>query len=194
MPDRRALLAGAGALFGTSLAAPLARALAADAVPAGVGMVDAPRGFSASRPVFSADTRALLAAVCERIMPTTDTPGAGAAGVPAFIEMMMADWYSQGDRMDFLAGLIALDDFARGQNGAGFATLTPDHQDAVLTAAMNQMMPGLPAGFFDHCRQLVILGYYTSEIGCKQERIYLPVPGRYDGAYLYASAGRIFSS
>lgn len=191
MPDRRDLLAGAGALFGTSLAAPLAKALAAEGP---VRMIDAPRGFSASSAVFSGEIRALLAAVSDRILPATDTPGAVAAGVPAFIEMMMADWYSQGDRLDFLAGLIALDDFARRQNGQPFAALAPERQDAVLTAAMNQMMAGLPVGFFTHCRQLVLLGYYTSEIGCKQERIYLPVPGRYDGAYLYSSAGRIFSS
>jgi hypothetical protein len=41
---------------------------------------------------------------------------------------------------------------------------------------------------------MVILGYYSSEIGCKQERVYLPVPGRYDGAYPYAEVRRIFSS
>ena len=55
-------------------------------------------------------------------------------------------------------------------------------------------MPGLARTFFEHCRQMVILGYYSSEIGCKQERIYLPVPGRYDGAYPYAEVRRVFSS
>lgn len=187
MPDRRDLLAGAGAFFGASLAAPLARALAAE-------MIDSPRGFTATHAVFDADTRALVSAISDRIIPATDTPGAVAAGVPAFIEMMMADWYSQGDRLDFLAGLIALDGFARQQNGQHFAALAPDRQDAVLTTAMHQMMPGLPAGFFEHCRQMVLLGYYTSEIGCKQERVYLPVPGHYDGAYPADKTGRIFSS
>ena len=32
----------------------------------------------------------------------------------------------------------------------------------------------------------------TSEIGARQERIYLPVPGRYDGHYPYP--GKVFSS
>jgi hypothetical protein len=74
-----------------------------------------------------------------------------------------------------------------------FASLPSDRQDSVLDAAMHQMMPGLAVGFFDQCRQLVLLGYYSSEIGCKQERIYLPLPGHYDGAYPIAKAGRIFS-
>jgi hypothetical protein len=185
MPDRRDLLAGAGAFFGAALAPPLARALAAESPPP---------GFAASQAVLRNDQRALVTAICDRIVPATDTPGAVAAGVPAFIEMMLADWYSAGDRLNFLAGLAALDDFSGKQDGTPFAARPPDQQDDLLTTAMHQMMPGLAAGFFDHCRQLVLLGYYTSEIGCKQERIYLPVPGRYDGAYLYAKAGRIFSS
>ena len=52
----------------------------------------------------------------------------------------------------------------------------------------------LPRTFFEHCRQLVVLGYYTSEIGCKQERVYVPVPGHYDGKYPYADVRRVFSS
>jgi hypothetical protein len=186
MPDRRDLLAGAGLFFGASLAPPLAKALAAEAstLP----------GFTASHAVFNDGQRALVAAISDRIIPATDTPGAVAAGVPAFIEMMLADWYSAGDRTDFLAGLAVLDAFAARGHGKAFVALTPEQQDSVLTAAMHEMMPGLAAGFFNQCRQLVILGYYSSEIGCKQERSYLPVPGRYDGAYPVAKAGRIFSS
>lgn len=186
MPDRRDLLAGAGLFFGASLSPPLARALAAEAA--------SPAGFTASQTIFNDAQRALVTAICDRIIPATDTPGAVAAGVPAFMEMMLADWYSPGDRMDFLAGLAAIDGFAGKQGGKVFAALPPPQQDAALTAAMHEMMPGLASGFFNQCRQMVMLGYYTSEIGCKQERAYLPVPGRYDGAYPYAQTGRIFSS
>src|SRR6185437_15135717 len=86
--DRRDLLTGVAALFGAELVAPLARAMAAEAIVTPV----AP-GFAASHTVFTADQRSLVAAISERIMPTTDTPGAIAAGVPQFIEMMIADWY-----------------------------------------------------------------------------------------------------
>lgn len=187
MPNRRDLLAGAGLFFGANLAPPLARALAAEAAPP-------PAGFTASHAVFSDSQRALVSAICDRIIPATDTPGAVAAGVPAFMEMMLADWYSDGDRMDFMNGLAAVDSFAAKQGGKTFVSLPPDRQDAILTAAMHEMMPGLAAGHFNQCRQMVILGYYSSEIGCKQERVYLPVPGRYDGAYPYAQVNRVFSS
>src|SRR5690348_9547353 len=98
--DRRDLLAGASALFGVELVAPLARALAAEQTAA-----DAQRGFMVTHTAFTADQRSLVAAISERIIPATDTPGAIAAGVPAFIEMMIADWYETTDRNDFFNGL-----------------------------------------------------------------------------------------
>jgi gluconate 2-dehydrogenase gamma chain len=184
--SRRELMAGAMALFGSALAAPLARAATAAAT--------APDGFTASHAAFTAEQRALVAALSERIIPTTDTPGAIAAGVPGFIEMMLADWYEPTDRNDFMAGLGVVDGYARVRYAKVFAALTPDAQDAILTTAMENAVPGLSARFFEQCRQMVILGYYSSEIGCTQERAYLPVPSRYDGAYPYAEVRRIFSS
>jgi hypothetical protein len=180
--DRRDLLTGATALFGTSLVAPLAKA--AEMAP----------GFAASHAAFTSEQRMLVAAISERIVPTTDTPGAIAADVPAFIEMMLADWYETTDRNDFMEGLGLVEGYARVQYGKPCASLTPEQLDVVLTLAMQGRIPALSRSFFEHCRQLVILGYYTSEIGCKQERVYVPVPGHYDGKYPYADVRRVFSS
>src|SRR3546814_2340406 len=66
------------------------------------------------------------------------------------------------------------------------AKATPEQQDALLTAAMNGEIPN-GASFFEKFRQLVLTGYFTSEIGMAQEREYLPVPGEYHGDYLYRS-------
>ena len=187
--DRRDLLAGAGALLGVELVAPLAKALAAETSPAEM----AP-GFTASHTAFTSDQRSLVAAISERIIPTTDTPGAIAAGVPGFIEMMLADWYEPTDRNEFMDGLGILEGNARVQFNRPFVEIAPEEQDLVLTQAMTRRISGLSANFFEHCRQLTIMGYYTSEIGCKQERVYLPVPVRYDGKYPYAQVRRVFSS
>jgi len=182
--DRRDLLAGTAALFGAELVAPLAKALAAEM----------PAGFSPSHAALTVDQRILVSAISERIIPTTDTPGANAAGVPAFIEMMLADWYEPTDRNEFMNGLGVLEGYARIQYGTAFASAAPEEQDLVLTQAMTGKISGLAGNFFEHCRQLTIMGYYTSEIGCKQERVYVPVPGRYDGKYPYAQVKRVFSS
>ena len=182
--DRRDLLAGTAALFGAELVAPLAKALAAEM----------PAGFSPSHAALTSDQRTLVAAISERIIPTTETPGAIAAGVPAFIEMMLADWYEPTDRNEFMAGLGVLEGHSRVQFERPFAAIALEEQDLVLTQAMMGKISGLSTNFFEHCRQLTIMGYYTSEIGCKQERVYLPVPGRYDGKYPYAQVRRVFSS
>jgi len=179
--DRRDLLAAGIALLGAELVTPLARALAAEAVP----------GFSASQAQFTPEQRAQVAAISERIIPTTDTPGAISAGVPAFIEMMLADWYSPQERDDFLNGLGVVEGRAWIQYEKTFPALTPQEQDEILTIAMQEHLGG---DFFNHCKQMTILGYYTSEIGCKQERVYVPVPGHYDGRYPYAQVRRVFSS
>jgi len=181
--DRRGLLAQAGMILVGEITAPLARALAAEAT----------LGFSATEAQFTPDQRALVSAISERIIPTTDTPGALAAGVPAFIEMMLADSYAPGDRDDFMHGLGMIEGYARIQHEKAFIAISSDEQDQILSLAMQGGIPQLAREFFAHCRQLVVLGYYTSEIGCTQERVYLPVPGHYDGKYPYADVRRVFS-
>ena len=70
---------------------------------------------------------------------------------------------------------------------------TPAQQDALLTLAMENKLPG-GADFFDKFRQLVLTGYFTSEVGITQEREYLPVPGHYDGAFPYSNINKVYSS
>lgn len=183
--DRRDALAGMVAMFGASLFAPIARAATGDVTPISVGAPTAA--------VFTPPQRALMTALSERVMPTTDTPGAIAAGVPEFIEKMLADWALPDDRKPILAGLDAIEARSQADYKVAGAQATPEQQDALLTLAMENQLPG-GAEFFDKFRQLVLTGYFTSEIGITKERKYLPVPGRYDGAYPYSEVNRVFSS
>ena len=183
--DRRDTLAGMAAMFGATLFAPIARAAAAGVTP----RADDPP----SAPVFTEDQRALVTALSERVMPTTDTPGAIAAGVPAFIEKMLADWGTADDRKPILGGLDAIEARSQTDYKLAAAKASPEQQDALLTLAMEDKLPG-GKDFFEKFRQLVITGYFTSEIGITQEREYLPVPGRYDGAFPYSQVNKVYSS
>lgn len=183
--DRRDALAGIVAMFGASLFAPIARAAVGDVTPISVG--------APTTPVFTGPQRALMTALSERVMPTTDTPGAIAAGVPEFIEKLLADWALPDERTPIVAGLDAIEARSQADYKVAAAAATPEQQDALLTLAMEDKLPG-GAEFFQKFRQLVITGYFTSEIGITKERKYLPVPGRYDGAYLYSNVNRVFSS
>lgn len=184
MIDRRDALAGIAAMFGSALFAPIARA-AGQAKP----ITDDPP----SAPVFTDDQRALVSALSERVIPTTDTPGAIAAGVPAYIEKLLADWAKPEDREPILAGLDTIEARSQADYKIAAAKASPEQQDALLTLAMENKLPG-GGDFFGKFRQLVITGYFTSEIGITQEREYLPVPGRYDGAFPYSQVNKVYSS
>lgn len=187
MIDRRGALAGIAAMFGAQLFAPIARAAAAGIVP------DAIDDGPPSAPVFSATQRATMTALADRVIPTTDTPGAIAAGVPAFIEKLLADWAHPQDRVPILAGLDAIEARCQREHGTATASSTAAQRDTLLTLAMADGLPG-GAAFFEMFRQLVIAGYYTSEIGMTQEREYLPVPASYDGAFPYAKVNKVYSA
>ena len=188
MINRRTALAGVVGMFGASVFAPIARAAAQAAKKGGIPVIsDGPPSVM----VFTPGQRALMTVLSERIVPTTDTPGAIAAGVPAFIEKMLADWAKPEDRVPIVAGLDAIEARSLQDYKVSAAKATPAQQDALLTLAMNQQLPAAK-DFFEAFRQLVITGYYTSEIGMTQEREYLPVPGEYNGEFLYSQVNKVY--
>lgn len=192
--DRRTALAGMVAVFGASAFPPLARAAGLQELPKVAGVAPSAQiNTGKPAPVFTAAQRALVSALSERVVPTTDTPGAIAAGVPEYIEHMLGDWAIDDDRALILSGLAAIDARSMRDYRRPAVQATPAQQDALLTLAMNGGL-GSDDSFFKAFRQLVVTGYYTSEIGITEERHHLPVPGDYDGAYPYAKVGRIFSA
>jgi gluconate 2-dehydrogenase gamma chain len=189
--DRRNALAGVAAMFGAQLFAPIARAAGIGEAPGRATRPVVSEGPPSVR-VFTPVQRAAMVALSDRVIPTTDTPGAIAAGVPDYIEKLLADWALPVDRQPIVAGLDALEARSMADYKVGTARATPAQQDALLTLAMEDKVPG-GADFFSKFRQLVITGYYTSEIGMTQEREYLPVPGEYDGAFLYSKVNKVYS-
>jgi hypothetical protein len=185
--DRRTALASVVGMFGATLFAPIARA-------AGLTQASNLPVISEGPPsvaVFTPVQRALMTALSERVIPTTDTPGAIAAGVPAYIEKLLADWAKPADRVPILAGLDAIEARSVQDYKVSAVQATPEQQDALLTLAMNDQLPS-GGHFFRAFRQLVITGYYTSEIGMTQEREYLPVPGEYNGEFLYSQVNKVY--
>lgn len=189
MINRRTALAGVVGIFGAQLFAPLARA-AGIAPRADMPVIS--QGPPSTQ-VFTPAQRAAMSALSDRIIPTTDTPGAIAAGVPDYIEKLLADWALPADRVPILTGLDAIEARSMRDYGVPTAAATAAQQDALLTLVMNRQLPEA-GNFFEPFRQLVIAGYYTSEIGMTQEREYLPVPGEYNGAFPYSQVNKVYSA
>lgn len=162
------------------------------------------------RKLFSAVQRANVRLITELIIPKTDTPGAIEAGVPEFVETMVADWYTQTERQIFLDGLDGLDAASTSSRGRSFAASTVAEQTAALEAlerdardyrsppptqsALYGSVVDEQTPFFNKLKELTVLGYYTSELGATQELRYNPVPGHFDGNVPFASIGRQWSS
>ncbi|MFZ5496056.1 MAG: gluconate 2-dehydrogenase subunit 3 family protein [Verrucomicrobiota bacterium] len=136
---------------------------------------------------FTPADLALLDEIGETIIPATDTPGAKAAGVGAFMAMMVTDCYDDAHHAAFRAGLDRL-------RAEGFLAAAPAERTARLNAldAEQKKHPGNPAHYFRMMKQLTILGYFTSEIGAAQTLIYEEVPGRFDGNLAYRQGERYF--
>ncbi|MES2276732.1 MAG: gluconate 2-dehydrogenase subunit 3 family protein [Bacteroidota bacterium] len=156
---------------------------------------------------FSADQQAMITEIADMIIPTTDTPGAKAAGVGPFITMMMSECYPDKAQKVFMDGLADVDTRAKALFSKGFMDLSTDQRSAVLKAIAEKTAalkaedkkkdeadkPKEVAGtrgakkkgksyFFQIIRELTLLGYFTSEIGATKALVYLPVPGKYEGS------------
>lgn len=147
---------------------------------------DAPVPFDAPA-LFDAAAIALLDEIAETILPATDTPGAKAAGVGAFMAVMVTDTYAAGEQNIFQAGLATLDTRCRESFGRGFLAANADERLRLLEALdaeqfdyMGQKAGSAPAHFFRMMKELALLGYFTSEIGYTKAMRYLETPGRYD--------------
>src|SRR5438046_9428029 len=68
---------------------------------------------------------ALVAAIADMILPRTDTPSATDVGVPAFVDVVVTENYSDAEHATFLAGLDAIDAQAKTGGGASFVDLAP---------------------------------------------------------------------
>lgn len=169
------------------------RLLVTTAVPALAGLSPARLGAvgrSAHRTgralqALDAHQSATLLAIAEHIIPATDTPGARAARVDAFADVILAERYDDRERARFLAGLADVDARARAATGRPFLEATAEQQVAILTALDGAALAARardPSGqpFFREMKWLTLYGYYTSEIGVTEELRQSVVSGRYD--------------
>lgn len=188
--SRRDLLRRACYVAGYSVSAPMALQILE-------GCDTRPHGQSSSPVVLTAAQRGLVVAVAETIIPRSDTPGANDVGVPHFIDLMLRDVYTQSDRERFLRGLDEVDALSMRTYSRSFLQLAAPEKIAILqnmqAAVPAHAAPGPAAGrrpFILLVKELTLLGYFTSEVGCTQVLQYDPIPGAYHGCVPLTKAGR----
>lgn len=129
--------------------------------------------------------RATVATIAELIIPTTDTPGARAAQVHDFIDLLLAEWARDEDREHFLAGLADVDARARAGFGTDFVSATEAQQVQLLKTldaehpSSPPEKPDAPPPFFQMMKFLTVYGYCTSEVGATTVLHWEAIPGSY---------------
>lgn len=142
---------------------------------------------------------ASVTALAELIIPQTDTPGAKAARVNEFIDLILTEWYDPEDRSHFLSGVDGVDTQSRDLFGKDFVDCSSTQQKQLLTALdeelteMKQAEVHAPRrgrfqryasaekSFFFAMKQLTLVGYFTSEEGAKQALHYEIIPSGHTG-------------
>lgn len=149
---------------------------------------DRPHGFSAADLV-------LMDEVGETIIPATDIPGAKAVGIGEFMAMMVHECFESGDQDAFEEGLAVLNGDFKAKYKVDFAAGRPEDRTEFLNRLDRELRTsrrGEGPQYFRVLKELTLLGYFTSEIGCTQALRYEEVPGRYDGDAPYRKGERGF--
>ena len=137
---------------------------------------------SALRRVLTDERADLVAALADAIIPRTDTPSATDVNVPAFIDVIVAEYYGDEERAVFLSGLDLIGARVKRSDVSAFAGLSPESQKALLDALDQPVDRQAPdARAWNRLKGLVIHGYFTSERVQKDVLKTAVMPGRYDG-------------
>jgi len=170
--DRRSLLRGSVTVAGVAVALPGLASLA---------------GCTGTPPALT-NSMDLIAAVSDRIIPETASPGALGAKVPDYIAAVFDQHFTPDQQRAFADGIATFDSLAEQSGAPSFASASAAQQDAVLSD-LDTASDNSPAkAAFSQIRDMVIFGYYTSEVAT-EELAYEEYPGRYDGCVPLADIG-----
>ena len=142
---------------------------------------------------FDPAQSSLIAAVADIVIPRTDTPGAIDAGVPAFVDSMFKDVYTESEQQRYRTALAAFDRVG----GKPFLRLDEAQRKALVTRLHAEAL-GHPPGatlppaedFVLMTKKLTMLGFFMSQPGCTQVLQYVAVPGGYQADIPLSQAGK----
>jgi hypothetical protein len=120
---------------------------------------------------FTAAEAATLSAVVNQIIPDGDTPGAVKAGVPGYIDLVVAT--NNGHQKLYREGLAWLESQSSSKHAKAFTALSSAEQLALLRPLCDAADVGkaksLGERFFAAVKAMTCDGYYTSKTGMVEE-------------------------
>lgn len=165
--------------------------------------------------VFAPADIALLDEIAETILPETSTPGAKAAKTGAFMALMVTETYTDAAQQVFRDGMRLVDEACMRAHGVVFMQATPAQRLSVVEVLDREQKAAMdarlappsnrapvpqaptrdePAHYFRLMKELAVLGFFTSEIGCTKALRYVEAPGRYDPCAPYSPGERSWAA
>jgi len=124
---------------------------------------------------FNAHQNQTVTLLAELIIPQTETPGAKAAKVNEFIDLVLSE-ETPKVQQEFLRGLNWIDRRSKRLFNLRFIELKPEQQKALLEKiAVEESIAAedqVGVSFFKNIKARTIFAYYTSEVGVHQELQY----------------------
>jgi gluconate 2-dehydrogenase gamma chain len=132
---------------------------------------------------LNSDQAQMIALIADTILPHSDTPGATDVGVPRWIDLVLAEYFSEARRAAFLADLGAIDQLALSTSGASLIGLKHHDllkvMDSLDAACGSKDLTPAQRGYVQ-LKELVIYGYFTSKPVQQDLLKVVIVPGRFD--------------
>ncbi|WP_158638088.1 gluconate 2-dehydrogenase subunit 3 family protein [Shewanella donghaensis] len=175
--DRRQFLINLSVLIGTSVTS------------LNTAAIEAALTFDSKtiQPMFKVLQRNTIKAIADIIIPQTDTPSASAANVHLYVDHYVHQFMEAPLRQRFIQQLDLLcnDSPSFLQHSANEKLALVQNLDDHMYAANEQSL------FYKQLKQLIVIGYYTSEVGATQALNFDPIPGPYQEMKL-KDVGRVW--
>lgn len=128
------------------------------------------------------DERALISAIADGIVPRTDTPGALDVGAVGFVEVIVAEWMTEAELIEFRGGLAAIDRHAVSAHGRSWPALDHAAREVEFSFLEDTADPAREERrAYRRLRGHVLHGYLTSERVRREVLRVSITPGHYRG-------------
>ncbi len=140
---------------------------------------------------LSSEQARILTTITDVVLPKTASLGGVEAGVPQFIDGILANIYSDGSRNDFLTELEALNENCKENHGKAFSDASDAEQLDYLTRLDKENTPAgpnvwgsdmikkPPRNFFGQLKGMIVWAFGVSEAVGSEVLSYDPIPGTY---------------
>ena len=125
----------------------------------------------------------LLGEIVETIIPTTDTPGAKAAGIHTWMDQAVKDNFTTDEQDQFK---MALADIRK----SGFMKMSVEEREEHL---LGIEVPESETNPYEVLKGMTCQGFFTSEIGATEVLAFDPIPGEWRGCIDYSEVGKAWS-